>query len=87
MRIFLSYGHDDNEVLVRRINADLESRAHDVWFDHSEIKAGHDWRRTIADGLITSDGVLSFLSKHSIRDPGGKRFQYVPEVPTFFVQL
>ena len=37
MRIFLSYGHDANEVLVRRIKADLELRGHDVWFDHSEI--------------------------------------------------
>lgn len=42
MRIFLSYGHDANEDLVRRIKADLEERGHDVWFDRSEIKAGLD---------------------------------------------
>jgi hypothetical protein len=30
MRIFLSYGHDNNEELVRRIKADLEKRGHDV---------------------------------------------------------
>ena len=37
-RIFLSYGHDSNEELVRRIKTDLEKRGHDVWFDKSEIK-------------------------------------------------
>ena len=51
LRIFLSYGHDANEELVRRIKADLEKRGHDVWFDKSEIKAGDDWRRSITDGI------------------------------------
>jgi tetratricopeptide (TPR) repeat protein len=70
LRIFLSYGHDANEGLVRRIKADLERRRHDVWFDKSEIKFGDDWRRAITNGLIGSNRVLSFLSKHSTRDPG-----------------
>src|ERR1022692_3622330 len=65
MRIFLSYGHDSNEELVRRIKADLEKRGHDVWFDKSEIKGGHDWRRSITEGIVDSHRVLSFLSKHS----------------------
>ncbi len=70
MRIFLSYGHDANEELVRRIKADLESRGHDVWFDKSEIRSGDDWRRAITDGIVHSHRVLSFLSKYSTRDPG-----------------
>jgi len=70
MRIFLSYGHDANECLVRRIRADLARRGHDVWFDKNEIKFGDDWRRWITDGIVTSNRVLSFLSKHSTRDPG-----------------
>jgi hypothetical protein len=70
MRIFLSYGHDSNEELVCRIRADLERRGHDVWFDKSEIKAGDDWRRAITDGIVDSHRVMSFLSKHSTRDPG-----------------
>src|SRR5258708_37002424 len=47
MRIYLSYGHDSNEELVRRIKADLEKRGHDVWFDKNEIKFGDGWRRAI----------------------------------------
>ncbi|MCX6901212.1 MAG: TIR domain-containing protein [Verrucomicrobia bacterium] len=70
MRIFLSYGHDANEELVRRIKADLEKRGHDVWFDKNEIKFGDEWRRAITDGILNSHRVLSFLSKHSTRDPG-----------------
>jgi hypothetical protein len=70
LRIFLSYGHDSNEELVRRIKTDLEKRGHDVWFDKAEIKFGDDWRREITDGIIGSNRVLSFLSKYSTRDPG-----------------
>ena len=70
LRIFLSYGHDANEELVRRIKADLEKRGHDVWFDKSEIKVGDDWRRSITDGIAQSHRFVSFLSKHSTRDPG-----------------
>lgn len=70
LRIFLSYGHDANEELVRRIKADLEKRGHDVWFDKNEIKFGDEWRRKITDGILQSHRVLSFLSKHSTRDPG-----------------
>jgi hypothetical protein len=70
LRIFLSYGHDRSEELVHCIKADLERRGHDVWFDQSEIKGGDDWRRSITEGIVDSSRVLSFLSKHSTRDPG-----------------
>lgn len=74
-RIFLSYGHDANEELVRRIRADLEQRGHDVWFDKNPEKGKgivsfEDWRRAITDGILKSNRVLSFLSKHSTRNPG-----------------
>jgi hypothetical protein len=54
LRIFLSYGHDNNEELVRLIKADLEKRGHDVWFDKEEIKTGDEWRRSITDNRATS---------------------------------
>jgi len=70
LRIFLSYGHDANQELVFRIVTDLEARGHDVWLDKSEIRTGDDWRRAITDGIVASHRVISFLSKHSTRDPG-----------------
>lgn len=70
LRVFLSYGHDANEELVLRIHADLENRGHDVWIDKKEIRPGDDWRREITERILKSHQVLSFLSKHSTRDPG-----------------
>ncbi len=70
LRIFLSYGHDQNGELVEMIKSDLEKRGHDVWFDKNEIEHGDDWRRSITDGITGSNKVLSFLSKHATRDPG-----------------
>ncbi|SDI81058.1 toll/interleukin-1 receptor domain-containing protein, partial [Propionivibrio dicarboxylicus] len=73
MKIFLSYGHDDNAELVQKIRDDLENGingGHDAWIDKFKIKAGDEWRRSITDGIIDSERVLAFMSKHSVREPG-----------------
>ena len=69
-RIFLSYGHDENTSLVLELRQRLEAVGHNVWIDQTQIKVGDDWRLAIKKGLLESDRVLSFLSKHSTRDPG-----------------
>lgn len=69
-RIFLSYGHDENTSLVLELRQRLEAAGHNVWIDQTQIKVGDDWRLSIKKGLLESDRVLSFLSKHSTRDPG-----------------
>lgn len=68
MKIFLSYGHDQNAELVQRIKKDLEAEGHECWMDSNEIKAGNDWRRAITDGIVSSEWVLSFLSRHACRE-------------------
>lgn len=40
MGIFLSYGHDANEELLRRIKVDLEKRGPDVCLDELAIAIG-----------------------------------------------
>ena len=70
MKIFVSYPHDANAVLVKRITADLRARGHEVWFDESEIREGDDWRSRITRGVLDSQQVLAFLSRHAVRDPG-----------------
>jgi tetratricopeptide (TPR) repeat protein len=70
MKIFLSYGHDDNTPMVERIRKDLEARGHEVWIDTSQIKAGDDWRRSIAQGVQDAQKTLAMLSRHSVREPG-----------------
>ncbi len=42
LRIFLSYGHDQNAELVEMIKSDLGKRGHDVCFDKNEIKTDYD---------------------------------------------
>ena len=69
-RIFFSYGHDENAWIVDRLRADLEARGHEVWIDHSRIKAGDDWRRSITEGIHHAETVVGFLSQHSVRLPG-----------------
>lgn len=68
--IFFSYAHDENEWLVQKLKNDIEQRGHKIWIDRSEIKSGDDWRQSITEGLLASNGVIAFLSKHSVRVPG-----------------
>lgn len=53
-----------------RIKQDLEKLGYSVWIDKSNIKAGEEWRAKITLGIIEAQGVILFLSKHSVRDPG-----------------
>ena len=69
MRLFISYGHPESEI-CQRIYAALKERHHHVWFDDTNMAHGEDWREQITEGIVHSDGVISCLSKHSVRDPG-----------------
>jgi transcription initiation factor TFIIIB Brf1 subunit/transcription initiation factor TFIIB len=55
MRIFLSYGHDANEELVRRIKADLEKRGHYVWFTKTDHRNAPRVVRSLAFQLATDN--------------------------------
>lgn len=68
-KIFISYAHAQDEI-VAKIYEGLKKRGHDVWIDESEIKYGDDWREKIANGIESSNGVLSFLSKEAVRENG-----------------
>lgn len=70
IRLFISYGHDKNQILVKKIKDYLAARGFDVWIDTSEIRKGFDWREQITTGLLASKEVLAFLSEHSVRNPG-----------------
>ena len=69
-KVFLSYGHDENEELVRLIYQKLAERGHKPWIDRAEIKAGMDWRNAISEGIRESSDFLAFISNHSVRVPG-----------------
>ena len=69
-KVFLSYGHDTNQVLINKIKCDLEERGHLPWIDYSEIREGNDWRTKISEGIRKSQNFFAFISKHSTRIPG-----------------
>jgi hypothetical protein len=71
LRIFISYGHDENAGLSRQLKRALQKRGHRVWLDESEIKGGHDWEVAIEEGLKATDVVLALLTPHAVRRPGG----------------
>lgn len=72
MKIFFSYGHDANAEFVELIREELKKRHpdYDIWFDKSHIRAGDNWRRSIYDGISSSDAVVACLSKHSVDESG-----------------
>lgn len=70
LRIFLSYGHDDNAVVVEEIRKLLLEKGHNPWVDKYEIKGGKDWRSQITNGILNSDDFLAFITNHSTRKPG-----------------
>lgn len=70
MKLFFSYGHDDNEEIVNKIKENLEARGHEVWIDKASIKSGDEWRKSITDGVNSSSMTMAFASNHSIRKPG-----------------
>ncbi len=69
LKLFVSYSHREEEICARIVRA-LQARGHEVWFDHDNIRAGDDWRSAIAEGILSSNGVIAFLSQSSVRDPG-----------------
>ena len=77
LRLFLSYPHaaEGEYNICDDIAAYLMSRGHDVWFDKDQLNRLHgtDWRRKIADGIRSSQLVLSCLNRHAVRVEAGQR--------------
>ncbi len=69
LKLFFSYSHMEEEI-CRRILKVFEKRGHKIWFDREKISFGDDWREKIMEGILSSNGVIAFLSKNSVRDPG-----------------
>jgi len=70
LRIFISYGHDKNIEVVMKIKEYLNNNGYNVWIDSKDITPGGNWREKITNGIIGSNVVLFFLSKHSVANPG-----------------
>lgn len=69
-KLFFSYGHDQNAVVVNQLAEDLMDRGYEVFIDKHSIKEGNHWRREITEAILKSDMTMAFASRYSIRSPG-----------------
>lgn len=71
VRIFISYAHSDDKIVVEIANAIEEyfsnkSILHDIWFDKWKMKAGKWFQDQMAAGLTDSDYLILVASKSSL---------------------
>jgi hypothetical protein len=65
-RLFLSYRVNADAALVEQIYYQLLARGVDVWWDKKYLPPGQPWEEGFADGLLSSDAFVPFLSKVSV---------------------
>lgn len=68
LRLFFSYGHEENCKIVNRIKDVLTDtrHKHQVWIDEEQIRHSSDWRQKIVKGINESDEVVAFLSSYAL---------------------
>ena len=70
--VFVSYGHDDHERLVKEISKKLDGYPEiKVWVDYDCLYGSSEWETKIEDGIKTSKYVIVFITEHAMRRPDG----------------
>ncbi len=69
--IFISYGHDEHEGLIRKIAEDLRKEGIDVWIDYDCLYGSSQWEQKIESGIQASKWVVIFMTNYSMRRPDG----------------
>jgi hypothetical protein len=66
--IFLSYKSQD-EKLAKELQACLSRKGHQIRFDSTELLAGDDWRKELAEALYSSEGMVVLLTEKALQSP------------------
>lgn len=69
--IFISYGHDEHENLIRKIAEDLRKDNIEVWIDYDCLYGSSQWEQKIENGIQKSNWVIVFMTNYSMRRPDG----------------
>ena len=69
--IFICYGHDDHEKLIKRFAEDLMKAGFEVWVDYNAIFGSSLWEEQIEKGITESSTIVVFMTTHSMRRPNG----------------
>ena len=70
-RLFFSYRVSSDAELVEKIYDKLRAQNVDVWWDRKCLKPGQRWEEGFADGLLSSDIFVPFLSKDALEPFAG----------------
>jgi TIR domain-containing protein/pentapeptide repeat protein len=62
---FISYAHQD-EMLARRLHADLQNQGVRCWFASEDMKIGEEIRKRIDEEIHIHDKLLLILSEHAL---------------------
>ncbi|MEW5959286.1 MAG: toll/interleukin-1 receptor domain-containing protein [Chloroflexota bacterium] len=65
-RVFISYSHRDEE-FVFKLATDLEERGAEVWIDRGDIRAGAEWRQTIANAVRNCQAFILVISPDAVQ--------------------
>jgi len=71
LKVFLSYGRQDAEVLARKLEKDLLAMGHEVWMDKSKMRGGKAWEEQIEEAILAHDIFISLLTPYAVRRPEG----------------
>ena len=63
--VFISYAHEDDQV-VQRLIAALGERNREVWVDARDIQPADRWKVSADEGIERSDAILFVVSTHSL---------------------
>lgn len=64
-RVFLSYSSKD-AAFAAHLKGVIEEMGYEAWIDHSHIKAGAVWLRSIEEGLKTCSGMVLIMSQSAM---------------------
>lgn len=67
LKIFLSYGRQDAELLARKLEKDLVGMGHEVWMDKSKMRSGKAWEEQIEEAILAHDIFISLLTPYAVR--------------------
>jgi len=66
MRIFVSYSHQDSEI-VSVITNRLKVEGHEIWLDSLQLQPGDNITQKISEGLEQADAIIFIISEASLR--------------------